>query len=273
MSKYVVHQILPYLYHIEEKTNIHVFMSLIIGKEKALLFDCGYGSGDLKKQIESLTDLPYELVLSHFHPDHSYGAWQFPYAWIHKRDLRLCQDNFQPDELKKTWEAEPALQEAVALKEYQKRKCCPLKEMQGGKLFDLGGITAEIIEMPGHTPGSAGLLLREKRLCLFGDAANPTFYLFFDYSSSIRDYISMLENIQRLPFDSFIIGHRKTIFPKEKLGDFIRCAREADPLKSVVDPATERFHMKTPVYRYEIGLAGQRTHPDFSCILYTEDKL
>ncbi len=272
-SEYVVHQILPYLYHIEEKTNIHVFMSLVIGKEKALLFDCGYGSGDLKKQVEELTDLPYELVLSHFHPDHSFGAWQFPYAWIHEKDLRLCQDNYQPEELGKAWESEPRLQNAVSCGEYLGHKCCPLKPMRGGKVFDLGEITAEIVEMPGHTPGSVGLLLREKRVCLFGDAANPTVYLFFDYSSPLKDYISMLERTKLLPFDSFLISHRETVFPKAKLDDFIRCASEAVPQKSAVDPATERFCMKTPVYRYEIGPAGQKNHPDFASVLYTKDKL
>ena len=37
---------------------IGVLVTLVIGNEKALLFDTAYGIGDLKKEVEQITKLP-----------------------------------------------------------------------------------------------------------------------------------------------------------------------------------------------------------------------
>ena len=63
------------IYHIWEPAG--VASSLIIGKKKALLIDTGYGYGDLKAVVESLTDLPVQVVNTHCHLDHAGGNYQF----------------------------------------------------------------------------------------------------------------------------------------------------------------------------------------------------
>ena len=45
-------------------------MFLLKGTERALLIDTGVGMTDLKKLISWLTPLPYDVVLTHGHPDH-----------------------------------------------------------------------------------------------------------------------------------------------------------------------------------------------------------
>ena len=54
-----------------------VFMDLFVGTEKALLWDTGYGYGNLKEIIREITDLPLIIVNSHGHLDHSCGNYQF----------------------------------------------------------------------------------------------------------------------------------------------------------------------------------------------------
>ena len=53
------------------------FAHLIPGKDAAILYDTGFGIGDLKSMVESLTDLPIIVVNSHNHGDHTLGNPQF----------------------------------------------------------------------------------------------------------------------------------------------------------------------------------------------------
>src|SRR5271168_251764 len=43
---------------------------LIVGTQRALLFDTGMGIGDLKKIVKQLTNLPVAVLNSHTHDDH-----------------------------------------------------------------------------------------------------------------------------------------------------------------------------------------------------------
>ena len=58
-------------------------MYLIAGKERALLVDTGWGSGDLPAHIATLTTLPLLVVNTHGHRDHTSGNGQFAEVHIH----------------------------------------------------------------------------------------------------------------------------------------------------------------------------------------------
>ena len=61
--------------HVTRITNPSVVYSYLVeGDERAVLLDTGCGLGDLKAYVESLTDKPYEVVLTHGHVDHAGGA-------------------------------------------------------------------------------------------------------------------------------------------------------------------------------------------------------
>ena len=61
-------------------------MFLVVGEKRALLIDTGVGMTDLKSLIAQLTDLPYDVVLTHGHMDHAGGAAQFDQVYIHPAD-------------------------------------------------------------------------------------------------------------------------------------------------------------------------------------------
>src|SRR5205807_9970929 len=50
---------------------------LIVGEQRALLFDTGMGISDVKKVVEELTKLPVIVLNSHTHDDHVGGNWEF----------------------------------------------------------------------------------------------------------------------------------------------------------------------------------------------------
>lgn len=90
--------------------------------------------------------------------------------------------------------------------------------------WDLGGVTAKAVSLPGHTPGSMGLLLEEDRILLAGDALSPEMCLFFPESLPIETYIHTLEQAEQMEFDWFIQGHYSRLFPKSLLGKLRECA-------------------------------------------------
>lgn len=121
-------------------------MYLIVGTQKAILLDTGMGTGDLKGFVSELTDKPIEVVISHAHPDHILQANQFDKVYMSDKEKEIVKIlNINVD-----------VSGFIDIKE--------------GDRFDLGGRIIEVIELPGHTPGSIVLLDRENRLLFTGDA-------------------------------------------------------------------------------------------------------
>ena len=140
---------------------------LFVGTEKALLIDSGFGTGDLKAIIESLTSLPVMLLNTHADHDHIGGNSQFKKAFMHRDDL------------------------------YRYRQIVgevPVVELiQEGDVINLGNRCFEIILIPGHTPGSIALLDAENRILIAGDTVQAgTIYLAGE-GRDIKTYTSSLK--------------------------------------------------------------------------------
>ena len=82
----------------------------------------------------------------------------------------------------------------------------PLPKVMKPGVIDLGGLTAEIIEAPGHTPGSAVVYVPERKLLLSGDDWNPCTWLFFPQALGLREYRSNMRGIQQLPFEKVLFN-------------------------------------------------------------------
>ena len=80
----VVEKISDQLYVITETESVHCY--LVIGSDKAMLFDIGYGYENIMPLVRTITDLPVMLVLSHGDPDHGLGSKWFDEVWIHPLD-------------------------------------------------------------------------------------------------------------------------------------------------------------------------------------------
>lgn len=121
-----------------------VRMFLIRGTERAVLLDTGFGGGDLAGLVGMLWDGPLTVVNTHGHADHVGADGQFSEILAHPADwAELCAQSHCPQE-----------------------RLRPLRE---GARLDLGGRVLEVLEMPGHTPGSIALLDRAGRTLFGGD--------------------------------------------------------------------------------------------------------
>jgi glyoxylase-like metal-dependent hydrolase (beta-lactamase superfamily II) len=175
--------------------------TLIAGAERAMLVDTGFGTGDIRQIAEGLTELPITLVISHADGDHTGGNKYFDVA------------HMSPAEFALYYEKAPA-----------EAKVAPL---WGGDVIDLGGRSFEVIDIPGHTPGSIALLDRENRVIITGDtiSAGPVFM--FGKHRSLLAYIASLERLLTIKdaFDTVYPSHGEFPLGSDAVGSALAGAK------------------------------------------------
>jgi glyoxylase-like metal-dependent hydrolase (beta-lactamase superfamily II) len=154
---------------------------LLVGATRALLIDTGSGFYDLKGTVEKLTKLPYDVAVTHGHPDHAGGIGQFDTVYMHPADIPMLKSISQQSEKQygeimwgmpigypHVWGYTPA---DARWGGWQKQPV--IKPLFDGQEFDLGGgRVVTVYHIPGHTAGSCVFLDRKERILFSGDAGN-----------------------------------------------------------------------------------------------------
>ncbi len=211
--------------------------TLLVGSEKALLLDTMSGLGDLPGYLAAITDKPLTVVNSHIHIDHTGGNCHFAEAWLSPKDMPFNLFGRSAERRQELVKYLDAYAHGL-MSEPQRRQVLSAafdayRPLEPGRRFELGGLSAEAVALPGHTPGSMGLLLREQRLLLSGDAMTPVECLFFPESLPLADYRATLDYAMTLPFDRFITGHSTHTLPKEQLLTYIAAADMVPQLRGM----------------------------------------
>jgi glyoxylase-like metal-dependent hydrolase (beta-lactamase superfamily II) len=187
---------------------------LVLGAERGALMDVGTGIGDIKQVVETLTDLPVFVVLTHEHYDHVGGAHRFDEIVAYdnaasQERLAAGRDNaslkrYVTDEF--LWKPLPKGFDPTA---WSIPPIEPSRLVQDGETIDLGGRTLEVIYTPGHSPGSMCLLDRKHRLLFTGDHFYPgPLYAFAD-DVDLPDYIASNNRLSKRvgEYDHVCSGH------------------------------------------------------------------
>ncbi len=155
---------------------------LVIGEEKACVVDTMNGYCDLGQAVRDLTDKPVTVINTHGHPDHIFGNVYFDEAFLHPADFPMAQ----------SFNEEPEFVEACKARHL---RMPPFRETREGDVFDLGGRSLEVFELPGHTPGGILLLLREDRILFTGDSVNHHLWMQLPGCSPMADFVQSLDRI------------------------------------------------------------------------------
>ena len=208
----------PGVFHIEDA--LGVCMTLLVGGERALLVDAGFGLEDAAAFAASLTDRPLRLVLTHGHYDHILGARYFPEAALFEEDLPLAREHDGAFWRKRALDA-AALQGIAADERAFLSAPGPVwKKLEEGAI-DLGGLSVRAIRCPGHTPGSAVFYVPERELLLTGDDWNPCTWLFFPEALPVSEYRRNMEKLLELPFRHVLCPHRTELYDRGVLEAFL----------------------------------------------------
>lgn len=172
----------------------NVISFLVLGDERALLFDTGMGIGDISKVVGVLTDLDVFVVNSHTHFDHVGDNHRFDaiYVFDHPNALKWLTEGQTSDMLR--FDTRPEAfpngypdgfdPDKYVIKPVSTDRITLLKE---GHTFDLGNRLLEVLHTPGHSPDSIMLIDRENRCLFTGDTFYPDYLFAFiddDYGGS-----------------------------------------------------------------------------------------
>ncbi len=146
----------------EPKQWQEVISYLVLGADRALLFDTGMGIARISDVVAQLTELPVIVVNSHSHLDHVGGNAEFSSVvgmdteFTRERATGLANERVRgevvPDAL-----CGP-LPEGVTQDNYISRSWTVTEVATDGHTIDLGGRVLEILHIPGHTPDAIALL-------------------------------------------------------------------------------------------------------------------
>ncbi|MFA5323963.1 MAG: MBL fold metallo-hydrolase [Smithella sp.] len=224
----------------------HLYPGFIIkGREKNLMIDAGINLmgpayiASLEKVFGDRNALDY-VFATHSHFDHlgaipylkrklphlQTGAFERVGTLMKKKsvlDLMTYLSELQRGFFQDIVGEEDVLIESVDFELY-------LKE---GDRFDLGGVTCEVHEVPGHTNDSLAFYIPEIRALLAGEACgipegDKDGDVQVEFLSSYDDYVSSLDKLIRLQPKFICMGHM-WIFTDDDATEFLEQSREATP--------------------------------------------
>lgn len=243
-------------------------MYLIIGSTRALLLDTGIGISNVRGVVETLTDLPYDVINSHHHYDHVGGNFQFDKVYAHPEAISVIQSQNQPEfrkdflisqEARKEYNFEASLRYDAVRENHS-----VLMQLEEGQQFDLGDRTLEIIFTPGHTHDCICLLDRKNRQLFSADTVVSTPTLIFkSFSAALSEYIASLKKLRNLrsQYELIFPGHYIRPISGIYIDQLIRCGEEILMGKLRENPG-ENPMAGAIVYEHQYERAS---------ILYTED--
>ena len=199
------------------------------GRDRDLVLDSGNGVGELGRALARLAHgRRRELVClaTHAHVDHIGGFHEFSRRLLHPAEEPVAAFAFSIAPLHPpSWPQEaydeiadggfvpaPLLVDATPYpgfdpEAFRITPAAPTHAVREGDELELGGRRLTVLELPGHTPGSVGLVDHEERALLSGDAVYDG-GLIDTLAESDRDaYARTMERLLRLDVDVVYPGH------------------------------------------------------------------
>lgn len=207
-------------------------MYVLEGNERSLVVDVGMGYCNFREIVESLTRKPYDIVITHAHPDHIGMMRQFEKIHINKKEVeeaparklggvQVCEGGmdairwmtrpeFDLDEF--VWNNRQHLgnwevwtpDESVICRGNLDTEIIYIDE---GCSFDLGGRVVTGYNLPGHSPGHMYFIDSGSRIAFVGDSVIFNNGTRFHAASTHIRYLQKLLSMYGTQYDRIFTGH------------------------------------------------------------------
>jgi glyoxylase-like metal-dependent hydrolase (beta-lactamase superfamily II) len=190
-------------------------VGVIVGERAALVVDSGLGpkNGQLVRELadEIAEGRPLFLTLTHFHPEHGFGAQAFA-------DQTIVYNRVQHEELQQKG---PGYQgmfsgmgDLIAQELADVQFVSPHVAFDGEADLDLGGRTVQLRTFgPGHTRGDEVVYLPAEKIAFIGDLIECrsfpilSFFPPLDAEVDARQWLAVLAQIRAMDIDTIVPGH------------------------------------------------------------------
>lgn len=198
-------------------------IGIVVGEREALVVDTGMGLANGRRVLaraRSLTDKPLILTVTHFHPEHGYGAKAFA-----DEGVRIVYNRSQQDELNAKGRAYldmfrtfgDAVAEQLSGVEFVE----PDELYDDQMTLDLGGIRAELLHFGlAHTRGDQVVFLPEQRVLFAGDLLENRIFPIVpwfppdDVDVNGSRWIEVLDRLEELEPAIVVPGHGEVTGPE-----------------------------------------------------------
>lgn len=183
------------------------------GRDRDLLVDSGCGITSLVAAARDLFDRPVVAVATHTHFDHIGSHHEFAERYVHEAEAAFLADpsgentlyaGFLSDDLV-TALPRPGFS---MVRDYHIPPAPPTRVLAEGDEVDLGDSVFRVLHLPGHSPGSIGLLEARTGVFFSGDAIYEGDLLDELPRSSIPDYLATMDRLLSLDVTVVHPGHR-----------------------------------------------------------------
>ena len=188
------------VYSIVEPYQFQMSIShLIVGQDRALLFDTGMGILPIRPVAETITSLPITVLNSHTHFDHVGGNAEFSdILAIDSTYTKSNMQGFKHEEIAGDVAPEAFCEEppnGLDVDTYRTRPWSANDYVADGEEIDLGGRILEVLHVPGHTPDAVALLDRENALLFTGDTFYDDVLWLFSPETNLEDYANSIDRL------------------------------------------------------------------------------
>ena len=195
----------------DERINLVPNIGVVVGDDVALVVDTGMGrrNGErLLERVRELSDKPLLLTLTHFHPEHGWGAQAF------KGVATIVYNRAQREELEEKFgpfvELFSSFGPEIAELLSDVRLVRPDVVYAGDEAeLDLGGVRVQLsYHGPAHTRGDQLVLLPSERVLFAGDLVENRFFpILPDEDAHGSEWIALLERMEALEATTVVPGH------------------------------------------------------------------
>jgi len=195
----------------DERINLVPNIGVVVGDDAALVVDTGMGrrNGErLLERVRELSDKPLLLTLTHFHPEHGWGAQAF------KGVATIVYNRAQREELEEKFgpfvELFSSFGPEIAELLSDVRLVRPDVVYAGDEAeLDLGGVTVQLsYHGPAHTRGDQLVLLPSEQVLFAGDLVENRFFpILPDEDAHGSEWIALLERMEALEATTVVPGH------------------------------------------------------------------
>jgi len=161
---------------------------LILGEDRAILFDTGPGVRNIRPLVKSLTSLPITVIASHLHYDHIGNHEKF-------ENVALL-DTAQIRKQTQRQAFIPSHAQHLGLIEGIKKPVLKVSEwLTHGQDINLGDRRLTVLHTPGHTEDSVMLFDKNRKQLFVGDFIYEAELFAFLPGSNVEQYFQSTQNL------------------------------------------------------------------------------
>lgn len=198
------------VYSFQSDVYAQVNAGAVIGPEWAVLIDTlplPDETAEIKTFLEQELRVPVRyIILTHYHADHSWGACQFPGAFVisSTKTRELLLEKGVPS-LENSKETNPIFENTSIVLSHMTFESGTLR-------LNVGKKTIKLVSLPGHSLDGIGVLVEEDRVLFSGDVFMPLPYI---VDGDIELMTASLKRIGKMGLENIVQGHGDVVLRGE----------------------------------------------------------